>query len=345
VHQDDPGVEQLAAIEARIAEQIERGPELSLAIHGLTSSNEGLARAARARILSAGDVGRQFLVGAVLNGDGPAVVKAVELLVELKDERVADLVFERMLKTTSQGLKAKLAHALVALAEQVDLPDLLKRCARAVEDDAVFQQRAFAGVAARMVAKRYEGDAAAFNREMKDSVAFERLREYVRSALYSGDEDISCWACEFAPLFDLMIHGLRGSYYAGRQFDRLVHEQIDEAIDVPNRKFPYPDGRQDDISVRWTGYVNIPRGGKYTFYSASDDGQRLWVGDTQLVDDWTYHGVVEKSGSIDLAEGVYPFKVEFMQGGGGAEIRVYWDGPGIAKQIIPKSAFLTTPWK
>ena len=42
----------------------------------------------------------------------------------------------------------------------------------------------------------------------------------------------------------------------------------------------------DGFSVRWTGSVRLPRDGKYTFYTVSDDGIRLWVddqsGDRQL---------------------------------------------------------------
>jgi hypothetical protein len=33
----------------------------------------------------------------------------------------------------------------------------------------------------------------------------------------------------------------------------------------------------DHFYVRWTGKVRIPRDGKYTFFTESDDGSRLWI--------------------------------------------------------------------
>ena len=38
----------------------------------------------------------------------------------------------------------------------------------------------------------------------------------------------------------------------------------------------------DTFSARWTGQIEAPYSGTYTFYTVSDDGVRLWVNGVQL---------------------------------------------------------------
>jgi hypothetical protein len=49
------------------------------------------------------------------------------------------------------------------------------------------------------------------------------------------------------------------------------------------------------------------------------------------------HGMVEKSGTVSLAAGLYPIRVEYFEGGGEG-LEVSYEGPGIEKQVIPASA-------
>jgi len=83
--------------------------------------------------------------------------------------------------------------------------------------------------------------------------------------------------------------------------------------------------------------LRIPKDGAYTFFTASDDGSKLFIGDTEVVDNDGVHGVVEKSGVIELKAGLHPIRVIFAQGGGGRALRVSYDGPGIARQDVPEA--------
>ena len=106
---------------------------------------------------------------------------------------------------------------------------------------------------------------------------------------------------------------------------------------MPDRRFPYPDNRQDDISVRWTGKVRVTQAGKYTFFCASDDGQRLYIDGRRVVDNWQSQGVTERSATVTLTAGLHDIKYEYFQGGGGAEAHVYWQPPGGAKEVLTGS--------
>ena len=65
-------------------------------------------------------------------------------------------------------------------------------------------------------------------------------------------------------------------------------------MNVPQRK------QADRFALRFTGSLQVPRSGKYTFYTNSDDGSRLYIGGKLVVNNDGLHGMVEKSGVIEI---------------------------------------------
>ena len=138
--------------------------------------------------------------------------------------------------------------------------------------------------------------------------------------------------------------GLGVTYFTGVNLDptegTTVH-QVDKKVDFSKDNGPqFPDGSlgQDNFSARWVGQVQPRFSETYTFTTVSDDGVRLWVNGQMLVDDWTYHGSTEDSGTITLrAGGRYDIKMEFFQGGGGAEAHLLWASASQQRQVIPQS--------
>ncbi|MBN1817093.1 MAG: lamin tail domain-containing protein, partial [Sedimentisphaerales bacterium] len=133
--------------------------------------------------------------------------------------------------------------------------------------------------------------------------------------------------------------GLHYEYFEGNwdwlpDFDALT--PVKEGT-VPN--FDISVRNQDDyFGFRFTGYVFVPADGEYTFYTASDDGSRLWIGNTLVVDNDGLHGVQEVGGSIALTAGAHPITVTMFEKGGGEALTVSYQGPGISKQYIPDPA-------
>lgn len=95
-------------------------------------------------------------------------------------------------------------------------------------------------------------------------------------------------------------------------------------------------GLTDRFFVRWTGVVRVPVEGKYTFFTESDDGSRFFVGDMKVVDNGGLHPMEEKSGEIELKPGDHPIRLELFDNVGEAGCRLSWEGPGIAKAVIPE---------
>jgi hypothetical protein len=99
-----------------------------------------------------------------------------------------------------------------------------------------------------------------------------------------------------------------------------------------------PRNRNDNFAFRFTGYVNVPSDGTYTFYTSSDDGSKLYIGTAEVVNNDGLHGLIEKSGTIGLKAGRHAITVAFFEGGGGESLLVSYSGPGVSKQAIPASA-------
>ncbi|MEK7992802.1 MAG: PA14 domain-containing protein, partial [Planctomycetota bacterium] len=138
--------------------------------------------------------------------------------------------------------------------------------------------------------------------------------------------------------------GLLGSYYhhtggnAPAGFETFVLSRID-----PEINFGWGDGSPDPLinvnqfSSRWQGQVEAPFSGDYIFYPATDDGERLWVDDQLIVDQWWDQGTTEvASAPIALVAGQkYDIVMEQYENGGGATAYLRWEGPSISKRIIP----------
>jgi hypothetical protein len=133
--------------------------------------------------------------------------------------------------------------------------------------------------------------------------------------------------------------GLKGEYFDNTDFTSLKVTRTDATINFSwGSGAPASGVGADTFSVRWTGQVEAPATGTYTFITNSDDGVRLWVNGTQLVNNWTNHGPTENSGNINLTAGQkYSIRMEYYENAGGAVIQLSWIYPGQTKQIIPQS--------
>jgi len=88
----------------------------------------------------------------------------------------------------------------------------------------------------------------------------------------------------------------------------------------------------------YEGYIVIPTTGSYTFFTRSDDGSRLLIGETAVVANDFSQSATERSGTISLTAGTYPITVLYRQLTGGATLEVRYQGPSIAKQLIPAAS-------
>jgi len=141
--------------------------------------------------------------------------------------------------------------------------------------------------------------------------------------------------------------GLLAQYFDNVDFTNLKLNRIDTKIDNDwGSGSPDPSIAPDQWSARFTGALVAPKSGSYRIATVSDDGVRLWLSGNLVISDWTDHGSIENSTTLNLTAGQsVPLKLEYYDAGGGAVLRMRWRTPDGVDEIIPASAFkqTTTP--
>lgn len=135
------------------------------------------------------------------------------------------------------------------------------------------------------------------------------------------------------------IQGLNYQYYE-TEFSDLSSFDKFQVVDsgfVDNFTLA-PRKRRDDIGFRFSGFVTVPTDGNYAFYTRSDDGSRLYINETLVVNNDGEYSDTERKGSIQLKKGDHPIMVGWFNGGGDASLEVFYEGPGMSKQPIPNAA-------
>ncbi|MBN2484399.1 MAG: carbohydrate-binding protein [Bacteroidales bacterium] len=134
-------------------------------------------------------------------------------------------------------------------------------------------------------------------------------------------------------------NGLYAEYFNGVEFNYPACNRIDNIISF-NWGSGSPAGmvNNDKYSVRWTGFIEPLYSEEYTFFITSDNGRRLWINDSLIIDKWVNDWDIEYSGKITLEAGKkYNIKIEYFEFDGGANIKLQWSSASQAKQIIPAS--------
>lgn len=84
----------------------------------------------------------------------------------------------------------------------------------------------------------------------------------------------------------------------------------------------------DTFSVRWTGKIEADTDGSHTFVAVSDNGIRLVIDGTTVIDNWTSHTVTTNYGSLDLTAGQHDIQVEYYDDTGDGVAKILWRPPG-----------------
>jgi beta-glucosidase len=153
--------------------------------------------------------------------------------------------------------------------------------------------------------------------------------------------------------------GLKGEYFRSRDLSGTpVITRIDPRISFRwDRGSPTDDAvargeikmadavPADNFSVRWTGHLIAPATGSYEISVAANDGVRLYINGTLLIDSWELSARLQsKSAKINLEAGKsYAIKLEYFEDIRDAEVRLSWRlpnaKPGVEEAIeVAKAA-------
>jgi alpha-N-acetylglucosaminidase len=140
---------------------------------------------------------------------------------------------------------------------------------------------------------------------------------------------------------DPATNGLHCTYYEGSwtrlpDFDTVSATSRSVAYECDLDKVTH---RPDYFGLRYSGYLDIDSAGTYTFTVGSDDGSRLRIDSTTVVDNDGLHGYLEKRGPVRLSAGLHLFLLEYFEYGGSEKLHVAMEGPGIPREAVPASRF------
>ena len=99
-------------------------------------------------------------------------------------------------------------------------------------------------------------------------------------------------------------------------------------------------GTPDYNTARFTGTIVPKYTEDYTFHMKGDDGFRLWIDGKLIIDFWEQKWEIEQvSAPVSLEAGKhYDIKVEYLQGWGGAWLRMDWESASQKREAVPESA-------
>lgn len=103
-------------------------------------------------------------------------------------------------------------------------------------------------------------------------------------------------------------------------------------VPVPGAGPSLPKG-----AVLYSGFIDVPRDGMYTFYLRTGSAALLRIHEATVVDaDYGYTSGSERSGTVRLKAGLHPFRLyHTIKGSSGPAVELQWSGDGISKQPVP----------
>jgi beta-glucosidase len=122
--------------------------------------------------------------------------------------------------------------------------------------------------------------------------------------------------------------GLSGEYFANTRLSgtpAIVRRdpQVDFGwtLNSPGRGIPF-----DWYSVRWVGTIKAPPDGVRMLGVEGNDGWRLWLGDSLLIDNWRKQSFGTRMAEVGLAPGsTHQIRLEYFESTGNARIKLVWD--------------------
>ena len=122
--------------------------------------------------------------------------------------------------------------------------------------------------------------------------------------------------------------GLIGAYFDNNRFAGTprftrTDPQVDFGwtLNSPGRGIPF-----DWYSVRWTGTITAPPGGVRRLGVEGNDGWRLWLADSILIDRWRKQSYGTRMAEVGLAAGsMHEIRLEYFESTGNARVKLVWD--------------------
>ena len=154
---------------------------------------------------------------------------------------------------------------------------------------------------------------------------------------------VGCKTAEGLPIFEavpsavlftdesLKENGLNAEYFSNLECEGIpLHTQIDKNVDfIWRTNSPFADIKYDKFSVRWTGYISVPKTGEYALGGEAFSGMKLYLNDSLIVVREDVHHPKKEYEYVTLeANKPYKIKLEYKQNNTDyAIMKFLWEAP------------------
>ena len=142
---------------------------------------------------------------------------------------------------------------------------------------------------------------------------------------------------------DTHVQGLKAEYYDTISMANSSTKRLEKQVDSPDFNYqwgsPDPVIDPDTFSIKYTGYIKPAESGNYTFYTYSDDGVRLAVGGSVLVDrleDMSLQFTKGTAISLDSST-YYPMELSYYENSQNATLFLFYEKDGGSLRSVPSS--------
>lgn len=139
--------------------------------------------------------------------------------------------------------------------------------------------------------------------------------------------------------------GLAGQYFNNKDLEgepamQRVDPKIDFALNAEQSITPQLP--KDNFSIRWTGKLNPPQTGVYTFVVQCDDGVRMYVGEQLVLDQWGPRSGDFRTDPVQLEAGkMVDLRFEYQEITQDARCKLIWVRPDRKREAVPTSVFFS----
>ena len=120
---------------------------------------------------------------------------------------------------------------------------------------------------------------------------------------------------------------------------QVVESNAIDTIRIPDRV------HRDFFALQFVGKIRIGRPGNYTFYLNSDDGSRLTLNGSTLIENDGLHTAQVMWRSVKLPSGLHDIELQYFEHGGQTALELMWSSDDMPKSQIPSGAFSSLQYR
>lgn len=135
--------------------------------------------------------------------------------------------------------------------------------------------------------------------------------------------------------------GLQADYFANREDTQPFLSRTYRRVLIYHEEPSSPRGLRQSYFAVWSGFLLAPSNATYSLSTLSDDGIRVFVDDSPVIDNWNNRGWKGSgmTAEVELRAGSHRLRIEHHNRSGSSGVALFWGGGGIEPGTV-----LATPY-